>query len=91
MKYIITWKVDKTVPTACPDYSPDPYTGGFPTTHCLVYHFKTITEDKNAEFENKELAIEFAKNAPLSCYDFRLNGELLEDKRERPSTITITN
>jgi|ERR1035437_340563 hypothetical protein len=85
----LTWKVDKTIPTACPDYQPDPYTGEYPTFHCLVYHCKTITESKTAEFETEEIAKEFISKAPLSCYEFKLNGELIEDKRERPSNITI--
>ena len=45
----LTWKVDETIPTACPDYVPDPYTGEYPSTHCLVYHCKTITENKSIE------------------------------------------
>lgn len=81
----LTWKVDKTIPTACPDYKPDPYTGEYPSTHCLVYHSTTITEDRTAEFSTKKEAQDFAFKAPLSCYDFKLNGKLLKDKRKKPS------
>lgn len=90
MSYL-TWKVDKTIPTACPDYVPDPYTGEYPMTHCLVYHCKTITEDKSAELSNDKEAKDFASKAPDSCYDFRLNGKLLKDKRKRAESITISN
>lgn len=79
----LTWKVDKTIPTACPDYQPDPYTGEYPMTHCLVYHCKTITEEKTAEFSTEKEVREFVEKVPLSCYEFKLNGELLEDKREK--------
>jgi len=88
--YILTWKVDKTIPTACPDYQPDPYTGEYPMTHCLVYHSKTITEDKTAEFSSKKEAEIFAYKAPQSCYEFKLNGELLKDRREKPQYSNIT-
>src|SRR3990167_2183906 len=86
----LTWKVDKTIPTDCPDYVPDSYTGKYPTFHCLVYHSKTITEDKTAEFKTNKEAEEFASKAPQSCYDFKLNGKLLKDKRKPPeSNITF--
>jgi len=87
-KYILTWTVTKTIPAQCPDYQPDPYTGQYPMTHCLVYHCKTVTEQKTNEFESEKTAKEFAKGAPQSCTNFRLNGELLEDIREK-ETITI--
>lgn len=85
----LTWKVDKTIPIPCPDYKPDPYTGEYPSTHCLVYHCKTITENRTAEFETDKEAQDFIDKAPLSCYEFKLNGELVEDKRERPSDMTF--
>jgi len=87
---ILTWKVIKTIPTACPDYQPDKYTGEYPSTHCSVYHCETITENKTTEFETEEKAKEFARKAPNSCYDFKLNGESLEDKRPRAESGTIT-
>ncbi len=80
--YLLTWKVNKTVPAECPDYKPDPYTGEYPSTHCLVLHFETITKEKSLSFLNKKEAEEFAKKAPSSCYDFRLNGKLLKDKMQ---------
>ena len=80
----LTWKVSKTIPTVCPDYQPDPYTGEYPMMHCLVYHCKTITEDKTAEFEMNKEAEEFALKAPQSCYDFKLNGKPLKNKRKPP-------
>lgn len=86
---VLTWKVAKTIPTACPDYQPDPYTGEYPSFHCAVYHCETVTETKSAEFETTKEAQEFADKAPLSCYDFRLNGKLLKDKRQRPGSTTI--
>ncbi len=88
--YTLTWKVYKTIPTACPDYQPDPYTGEYPTFHCAVYHCKTITEDKTTEFSSKKEAEDFAFKAPQSCYEFKLNGKLLKDKREKPQYSNIT-
>ena len=79
----LIWKVDKTVPTQCPDFVQDPYTGEYPTTSCLVYHCKTITEERSQEFDTKENAVKFADKAPLSCYEFKLDGILLKDKRDR--------
>lgn len=87
----LTWKVDKTVPTQCPDYVPDPYTGQYPSYHCAVYHCKTVTEERTAEFATLKEAQQFADKAPLSCYDFKLNGKLLKDKRKHPTTITFQN
>jgi len=86
--YTLTWKVDKTIPTACPDYVPDPYTGEYPSFHCAVYHCMTITENKSAEFATQDEALQFAAKAPQSCYEFKLNGELIEDTRPRPQNIT---
>ena len=80
----LTWKVDKTISEGCPDYQPDPYTGEYPATHCLVYHYKNITEEKTAEFPTEKDAKEFVNNAPFSCYDFRLNGKPVKDKRKKP-------
>ena len=77
----LTWKIDKTITTACPDYVLDPYTGEYPSTHCLVYHCKTITENKSAEFSTEKEAKDFADKAPRFCYDFALDGVILEDKR----------
>ena len=90
----LTWKVDKTIPTACPDYVPDPYTGECPSFHCSVYHCKTITENKSSEFSTEKEAKDFADKAPYSCYDFALDGVFLEDKRPPnitdSGTITLT-
>ena len=86
----LTWKVNKTIPTACPDYVPDPYTGEYPLIHCLVYHCKTITENKSAEFPSEKEAKDFADKAPYSCYDFVLDGITLEDKRPPKKVDNIT-
>lgn len=67
----LTWKVDITEQTGCPDYVPDPYTGQYPTTHCLVYHYRTVTKEMGATFETEEQAEAFKKNAPSGCYDWR--------------------
>lgn len=87
----ITWKVDKTIPTECPDYRPDPYTGAYPQTHCAVYHCKTITEEKTATFEKDWECESFINNAPSSCYEFKINGELAEDKRQKITNTVITD
>ena len=86
----LTWKVDITRPIPCPDYKPDIYTGQYPSTHCLVYHCETVTEQRSTEVTDEQEAKNFVLNAPSSCYDFRLNGELVEDKRQRPSSITTS-
>lgn len=72
---VLTWKIDKTAQTACPDFKPDPYAGEFPMTQCAVYHTRTITQEMSKEFETKEEAEEFKKNAPPACYDFNLLEE----------------
>ena len=86
----LTWKVDKTIPTACPDYQPDPYTGEYPSTHCLVYHCKTITENKSAEFKTMKECKDFASKAPLSCYDFKVDEKLIKNTRGKPTFSNIT-
>ena len=86
----LTWKVDKTVPDACPDYIPNEYTGEYPSFHCAVYHCKTITENKNKEFDLEEEAIDFANKAPSSCYDFKIDGKQVKDTREKPQYSNIT-
>ena len=72
MKYQLSWTVYKTVATYCPDYVPDPYTGEYPSTHCLVNHFKEVEEERIKTFETKEEAEYFEKNAPPSCRNFIL-------------------
>lgn len=86
----LTWKVSITRPTACPDYQPDPYTGQYPTTHCAVYHSETVTEEKSKEFLDEESALKFAEGAPSSCYDFKLNGVAVEDKRPKLQVLSGT-
>lgn len=85
----LTWKVDSRIQTPCPDYQLDQYTGHYPTTHCLVYHFKDVTETMVKEFEDEQKAIDFVSKAPFSCYDFKLDSKYIEDKRERISTTTL--
>lgn len=81
MKYTLTWKVTHNEPAPCPDYQPDPYTGQYPSFHCLVYHFRTVVDDRAKDFETKIEAMEFFKNAPRSCSEFKLNGKLLKERR----------
>ena len=82
----LTWKVSYTRPTACPDYKPDPYTGQYPSTHCLVYHCETITESKSAEFETDEEVNNFISKAHYTCHEFKLDGRLLVDIRPQQNT-----
>lgn len=86
----LTWKVNYTRPTPCPDYKPDPYTGQYPNVHCAVYHFETVTEDKVSQFQTEQEALDFASKAPDSCHDFMLDGKLIEDKRPKVENITIS-
>lgn len=90
MKYNLTWKVSKTVPTACPDYTLDPYTGEYPSFHCAVYHCTTVTEEKHRGFETKKEALAFASGAPSSCNSFALNGKEIRDTRPKTDNLTIT-
>jgi hypothetical protein len=83
----LTWKVTYTKPTACPDYKPDPYTGQYPGTHCLVYHCETVTDSKTADFETEQKALDFASKAPTSCFNFKLDGTEIEDKRPKTDNI----
>lgn len=89
----LTWIVNKTIPTSCPDYTPDTYTGEYPSMQCLVYHCKTVTEHKEFDFETREEAEKFTEQAPYSCSEFRLDGKLLEDKRpkQEPSSFTYSS
>lgn len=91
MKYVVSWVVTKTVPAPCPDFVPDPYTGELPAFHCAVYHTQNIVEVKSKTFETEEEAIAFANNAPSSCNSFLLNGVVMEDKREKETTFTISD
>lgn len=83
----LTWKVRTQEPAPCPDYQPDPYTGQYPSTHCLVYHYKDVIIEKTKEFATEKEAKIFAVNAPNSCYDFKLNGKLLKDTRKKDETL----
>jgi hypothetical protein len=85
----LTWKVTKTVPTACPDYVPDPYTGAYPSFHCAVYHCTTIIEEMVKDFATKEEAFSFAAKAPSSCTDFMLNGVAIEDTRPKIDELIV--
>lgn len=87
---ILTWKVDRTIPTACPDYQPDPYTGEYPSFHCAVYHCKTITEERTAEFKTLKECKDFVFKAPDSCYNFKINGKSIKDNRKNKRTEYIT-
>ena len=81
----LTWKVDQQVQIPCPDYKTDPYTGEYPSFHCLVYHSKIVTKSMTKEFDSIEEAEDFANKAPFSCYDFCINGRMLKDTREKPT------
>lgn len=70
----LTWKYDTTEPTECPDFKPNLYTGEYPSTHCLVYHFKNVTKEMAKSFDSQEAADEFKKNAPDGCYDWKLSN-----------------
>jgi len=71
MKITLIWKVDVNEPVPCPDFVPDPYTGQYPSTHCLVYHFKVSTREFSKTFAGETEAAEFKKNAPQNCYDWK--------------------
>lgn len=62
--YKVTWKVTKSVPTSCPDFKPDPYTGEYPSYHCAVYHCEQVTTDMSKEFETVQEALNFMSQAP---------------------------
>lgn len=53
-----------SVPTECPDYKPDPYTGRYPMTHCLVMHYKTETKEMSRSFHTRQEAEAFVDGAP---------------------------
>lgn len=78
----VTWNVTLTRPIACPDYQPDPYTGEYPSTHCLVYHSEIVTEGKSVSFVTEEEAREFIRKAPESCTDFKINGETIANTHQ---------
>ena len=77
--FIVVWVITLTVPTSCPDYKPDPYTGEYPMMHCLVAHYKTITKNMRKEFKTKEEAQKFIDNA---SDDIRPTMKILEENHE---------
>ena len=64
MKYVLTWTVSVWVSMECPDYKPDPYTGEYPSMHCLVNHGEFVAKEMTKSFETKEEAEMFMNNAP---------------------------
>lgn len=77
--WLVIWTLTMTVPAECPDFKPDPYTGRYPMTHCLVYHTKTVTKDMSKSFETKEEAEKFISDAPD---DIRSTMRLVWDELE---------
>jgi len=67
---ILTWKTDTQESAPCPDFVRDEYTGQYPNTHCLVYHFTTRTVEHSKHFATEKEAEEFKEKAPQSCYDW---------------------
>ncbi len=62
--WIVLWTVTVTVPTGCPDFVPDPYTGKYPTTRCGVWHTETTERNMSKIFETSKQAQLFILNAP---------------------------
>ena len=62
--FIVVWTVTLNIPTECPDYRPDPYTGQYPSYSCAVMHYKTVTEEKSAMCTSRESAEKFIADAP---------------------------
>lgn len=88
----LTWKVTKNVPISCPDYVPDPYTGEYPSVHCAVYHYETVTNDMSKEFSTLKEIKEFISKAPQNCTEFKVNGKPIKNTRKFPtSNLTITS
>ena len=79
MMWIVSWVVSVWVSAPCPDYKPDPYTGEYPLTACLVYHGSF--EDKKMEklFESECAAEEFINNAPDG-----MKFKLMKVKNKKP-------
>lgn len=68
----LVWFVTVTVPTECPDWKPDPYTGLYPSYHCAVYHCKTETKKMEKDFASEEEAKAFVKACPDKSIKFTL-------------------
>ena len=83
-RYILRWKVRKTVATECPDFKPNPYTGEYPALHCAVYHSREIIDNMEQEFESLEELEKFKEGAPK---DICFGWETLEPfkKPEKPT------
>lgn len=64
MTFLVSWRVSQTVPTFCPDFKSDPYTGKYPDVMCTVYHTKTVEVKMKKEFETMVQVKEFIKNRP---------------------------
>ena len=64
MHWIVLWTLLTYVPTECPDFKPNPYTGEYPMTHCLVNHQKQVTKHFKRRFNTQSEAISFINKAP---------------------------
>jgi len=64
MKYLVIWVVVNWVSTPCPDWKPNPYTGRYPNTMCLVNHGRYEDTPMKSLFETREDAEAFIESAP---------------------------
>ena len=64
MIYLVIWTVSVWVSTSCPDFKPDPYTGEYPSMHCLVNHGKVVERDMVKQFSTLKEAQDFISSAP---------------------------
>lgn len=75
----IRWIATVSEPAECPDFkaTENPYTGEvtWPSSHCLVVHYRTVTKRMEAEFDTRENAEAFIRKAPKNCSDFSIDGK----------------
>ena len=64
MKYLVIWIVSTWVSTPCPDFKPNPYTGEYPQSMCLVNHGKYESKEMERFFDTKDEAEKFIANSP---------------------------
>lgn len=76
-EFIVAWSVIVNAPAPCPDYKPNPYTGEYPSSHCLVYHTQREVKQMQESFKTRKEAEAFIAEAPKTI---KPNMKILEVK-----------
>jgi hypothetical protein len=69
--FLVSWVVSIWIPTQCPDYKPNVYTGQYPQSICSVNHGKYVNQEMSKEFKSLIKANKFIKDSPQD-YGFKI-------------------